>query len=242
MQTDLLSQLAHAKAAASAAAQRADILASQLAQATLASADSAKEAEELRKALAKATEARPATPVEHTIETPVKMPSSTPPSSGAGADAYFGDGGDGSGEVALEFPEGKEAAVPAPAAEKASDAQAGEPVALPPPLPSKSKRKASFALRAVADDDLSYPVANDYDFTKTTTDNYGIPYKESSTFHGKYPHIRELSDYSWHSNYSKERQLWHDKVVDSVVVKTQPQATPWIVYTCGPMGAGKGYE
>ena len=30
-------------------------------------------------------------------------------------------------------------------------------------------------------------------------------------------------------------------MVDSVVTKTVPQATPWIVYTCGPMGAGKGY-
>ena len=29
--------------------------------------------------------------------------------------------------------------------------------------------------------------------------------------------------------------------MDSVVTKTVPQATPWIVYTCGPMGAGKGH-
>jgi hypothetical protein len=48
-------------------------------------------------------------------------------------------------------------------------------------------------------------------------------------------------DYGYHNNYTEERQLWQDKIIHSVVYKTAAQATPWIVYTCGPMGAGKGY-
>ena len=30
-----------------------------------------------------------------------------------------------------------------------------------------------------------------------------------------------------------------DGAVESVVSRTEPQPRPWIVYTCGPMGAGK---
>ena len=30
-----------------------------------------------------------------------------------------------------------------------------------------------------------------------------------------------------------------DGAVESVVSRPEPQPRPWIVYTCGPMGAGK---
>ena len=104
----------------------------------------------------------------------------------------------------------------------------------------ESERKVSVLYQTYKEEaDLSFSIPSDYDYSATTTANYGVPYAENQQFYGKYPQIRELSDYGWHSNYTKERQLWHDKVVDSVVTKTQPQATPWIVYTCGPMGAGQ---
>jgi hypothetical protein len=63
----------------------------------------------------------------------------------------------------------------------------------------------------------------------------------ASKFVGKYAHLRESRDYSYHTNYTPERQLWQDRAVDSVVARTNAQAQPWIVFTCGPMGAGKGY-
>ena len=86
---------------------------------------------------------------------------------------------------------------------------------------------------------LDFEVAADYDFTKSTNDNY----KESDTskLHGDFVEIRKHTDFSYHINYTKERQFWQDRVVKSVVYKTAPQATPWVVYTAGPMGAGKGY-
>ena len=51
--------------------------------------------------------------------------------------------------------------------------------------------------------------------------------------------IRATRDYGYHSHYTRERQLWQDGAVESVVSRTEPQPRPWIVYTCGPMGAGK---
>jgi hypothetical protein len=32
-----------------------------------------------------------------------------------------------------------------------------------------------------------------------------------------------------------------DKTIKKVVEKTPAQAAPWVTFTCGPMGAGKGY-
>ncbi len=42
-------------------------------------------------------------------------------------------------------------------------------------------------------------------------------------------------------NYTEARQAWQDTVIRSTVRRTSSQPNPWIVYTCGPMGAGKGY-
>eukprot|EP00301_Raphidiophrys_heterophryoidea_P022329 c6513_g1_i2.p1 GENE.c6513_g1_i2~~c6513_g1_i2.p1 ORF type:complete len:622 (+),score=132.55 c6513_g1_i2:100-1866(+) len=35
--------------------------------------------------------------------------------------------------------------------------------------------------------------------------------------------------------------MWQDSAVLAVAYRSDPQPCPWIVYTCGPMGAGKGY-
>ena len=44
--------------------------------------------------------------------------------------------------------------------------------------------------------------------------------------------IRATRDYGYHSHYTRERQLWQDGAVESVVSRTEPQPRPWIVYTC----------
>jgi len=85
---------------------------------------------------------------------------------------------------------------------------------------------------------LDVPVLPSYDWLKSTNENYGAVHRE---FFGKYATIRSERDYSYHTNYTRERQEWQDSAVDSVVARTKPQANPWVVYTCGPMGAGKGY-
>ena len=74
---------------------------------------------------------------------------------------------------------------------------------------------------------------------RSTNENYGAPLEEG--FHGAYTDVRAVRDYGYHTNYTKERQLWQDKVIQAVVTRTEAQPAPWIVYTCGPAGAGKGY-
>ena len=37
------------------------------------------------------------------------------------------------------------------------------------------------------------------------------------------------------------RQKWQDGALESVVQRTEPQPKPWLVFTCGGMGVGKGY-
>jgi len=84
----------------------------------------------------------------------------------------------------------------------------------------------------------SFTVPRKYDYTKSTNDNYGI---EHMKFWGKYVSIRDSMDYNYHTNYTKRRQLWQDEVVSSLFTRSTPEKSPWIVYTCGAMGAGKGY-
>eukprot|EP00051_Salpingoeca_urceolata_P013373 m.167766 g.167766 ORF g.167766 m.167766 type:complete len:619 (+) comp17776_c0_seq5:285-2141(+) len=87
--------------------------------------------------------------------------------------------------------------------------------------------------------DASFTVPAGYDFTKSTNDNYGVSTTEG--FYGNYADIRETLDYSYHTNYTKQRQAWQDAAVNAVVCRTAAQSRPWIVYTAGAMGAGKGY-
>jgi len=83
-----------------------------------------------------------------------------------------------------------------------------------------------------------FNICRSYDYTKSTNENYGI---EDEEFYGRYRSIRDTLDYSYHTNYTKKRQLWQDEVVSSLFARTSPEKNPWIVYTCGAMGAGKGY-
>jgi hypothetical protein len=71
------------------------------------------------------------------------------------------------------------------------------------------------------------------------------------TFHGQFQHIRQKLDYNYHSNYTPERQKFQDEVVNSFLGRAcisdengETSATPtepWIVFTAGAMGVGKGY-
>lgn len=84
----------------------------------------------------------------------------------------------------------------------------------------------------------SFTLPSDYDYSKSTAENYGVPTRE---FVGDYASIRAERDYTYHVNYIEERQRWQDAVIKTVVVRTKRLAWPWIIFTCGPMGAGKGF-
>jgi len=114
------------------------------------------------------------------------------------------------------------------------------------------KRKISMSLRYVLpkasryhDGDCSI---NQFSINKSTED---IHFSNELLFYGPYAHIRQTLDYSYHSNYTRERQLLQDAImadfmttpkivdVDGKVGNTPTE--PFIVFTAGAMGAGKGY-
>jgi len=86
--------------------------------------------------------------------------------------------------------------------------------------------------------DCGFVTTPSYDYSKPTFENYR---EDNLKFHGSFRKIRELRDYGYHVNYSKERQLWQDQAIKSVISRVVEQPAPWLVYTCGPMGVGKGY-
>jgi predicted kinase len=70
-------------------------------------------------------------------------------------------------------------------------------------------------------------------------------------FFGEYSHIRKTLDYSYHKNYTFERQKLQDAIINDMLdsafildadgkVGTVP-TNPWIVFTAGAMGAGKSH-
>lgn len=74
---------------------------------------------------------------------------------------------------------------------------------------------------------------------------------DDQAFYGPYAHIRRALDYTYHSNYTKERQFLQDSIIDEFLkdvsikdvngnVCTTP-TDPWLVFTAGAMGAGKGH-
>jgi len=72
-------------------------------------------------------------------------------------------------------------------------------------------------------------------------------------YHGKFASVRSTLDYTYHSHYTKTRQLLQDDVIEMFLnqtmvvdvnngnVCTTPKGNNWIVFTAGAMGAGKSY-
>lgn len=84
-----------------------------------------------------------------------------------------------------------------------------------------------------------FEVDKNYDYSKSTCDLYAN--SNLKDFYGPYADIRAERDYSYHVNYTRARQAWQDSLIDCIVSRSEAQANPWVVFTCGPMGAGKGY-
>lgn len=95
-------------------------------------------------------------------------------------------------------------------------------------------------VQMIQDKGNDFIIPSDYDYGKSTNDNYAVP-ASTASFVGDYVSIRETRDYSYHVHYTPERQLWQDHAIKTVVSRTEKQGSPWVVYTCGPMGAGKGF-
>lgn len=66
----------------------------------------------------------------------------------------------------------------------------------------------------------------------STNDNYSSG--ASRDFFGKFADVRRSRDYSYHVNYTEERQRWQDWAIETVVARTSSQSHPWVVYTWYP--------
>ncbi|GKY99368.1 hypothetical protein MPSEU_000891600 [Mayamaea pseudoterrestris] len=82
----------------------------------------------------------------------------------------------------------------------------------------------------------------------STEQNYRL---EALEFKGAFADIRKTLDYRYHSNYTFERQGLQDRIIQHFLdlallrdrngeICTTP-TEPWIVFTAGPMGAGKSH-
>lgn len=94
----------------------------------------------------------------------------------------------------------------------------------------------------------SFEIPSDYNYDLSSESNYCCT---DAPFVGKYKHIRSQLDYSYHKRYSVERQLLHDTLIDRFLktkvhdrksnLECEVPLENWIVFTAGPMGAGKGH-
>ena len=83
-----------------------------------------------------------------------------------------------------------------------------------------------------------FVVDADFDFSRSTQDNYNVP---GDTVSGPHAAIREKLDFGYHGNYSERRIAFQDLLVGNVVGAGQPKENPWIVFSAGAMGAGKTF-
>lgn len=128
-----------------------------------------------------------------------------------------------------------------------SDDDSPEKPQKPPPLRRLASRKetryaaTSFRMRRKS---LRRPFSVDV----STEENHK---SDDHNYYGKYSHIRETLDYSYHCNYTYERQKFQDRIVTeflhgAVITDKDGQlcttpTEPWLVFTAGAMGAGKSY-
>jgi len=87
---------------------------------------------------------------------------------------------------------------------------------------------------------FGFRVPKGYDYSRPTHGNYAA---DGWDFLGDFAELRQTRNYGLHVNYTPERQRWQDEAIKSVItrVTTSANYTPWLVFTCGPMGVGKGY-
>eukprot|EP00747_Dinoflagellata_sp_TGD_P100635 gnl/TRDRNA2_/TRDRNA2_168095_c0_seq1.p1 gnl/TRDRNA2_/TRDRNA2_168095_c0~~gnl/TRDRNA2_/TRDRNA2_168095_c0_seq1.p1 ORF type:complete len:658 (-),score=120.45 gnl/TRDRNA2_/TRDRNA2_168095_c0_seq1:116-1906(-) len=87
-----------------------------------------------------------------------------------------------------------------------------------------------------------YSLPPSYNFDRPTNcpeNNYGSSERK---FYGPFKGVRERLDFSHHGSYSEKRQAWQDTVVSSMTMRSEPQPMPWLIYTCGGYGTGKGFS
>lgn len=95
----------------------------------------------------------------------------------------------------------------------------------------------------------TFPTVN-FNVELSTEQNYGyFGSGNKLQFYGEFIDLRQRLDYSFHSNYAKERQLFQDDIIirtleDPIITDLHGNTCarpeyPWLVFTAGAMGAGE---
>lgn len=81
--------------------------------------------------------------------------------------------------------------------------------------------------------------ADEFDPQKSTEDNFSVIH-----FTGPHADIRPLLDYTYHRKYTEARVKLQDELIERCFTQCAQagnEMLPWIVFTAGAMGAGKGF-
>ncbi|CAK0879498.1 unnamed protein product, partial [Prorocentrum cordatum] len=119
-------------------------------------------------------------------------------------------------------------------------------LALPQGHPSRPGRSRRAATRKVCarqevaaqiHDEMTHATA-EYDIGKSTEEIWSVPH-----FVGGHKDIRPLLDYAYHATYKSYRVQVQDDIIEKLCTdqNCQSDLLPWVVFTAGAMGAGKGY-
>lgn len=87
--------------------------------------------------------------------------------------------------------------------------------------------------------DNSFWKQKNFDYDRTTEDSFAIPH-----FTGPNRDIRPLLDYTYHKKYNEERTMLQDRLIAELSGgghKQEDLLLPWVIFTAGAMGAGKGF-
>mmetsp|Transcript_9440 Transcript_9440/g.28512 ORF Transcript_9440/g.28512 Transcript_9440/m.28512 type:complete len:487 (+) Transcript_9440:163-1623(+) len=86
---------------------------------------------------------------------------------------------------------------------------------------------------------MDWKVPADYDYSKSTKENYAA--EGGEPYVGQFADIRANLDQDYHGRYIASRQVFQDMLIQSVVRRGMQPEHPWIIFTAGPMGAGKSH-
>jgi predicted ABC-type ATPase len=99
----------------------------------------------------------------------------------------------------------------------------------------------------------NYKIPSSYDYSKSTEENYMHIGDTPPSFTGTFAKERSQIDYTFHKHYNIDRQLLQDHIMekflqttiryvidDEEIICDRPKQ-PWLVFTAGCMGAGKGH-
>ncbi|KAJ9440964.1 hypothetical protein DIPPA_00440 [Diplonema papillatum] len=104
---------------------------------------------------------------------------------------------------------------------------------------NKPDNPLSFLVETVSEKlAIDWVIPPCYDYRKDTAAVYA---SSDHKVYGQYAEIRKKLDFIYHGNYSKERQLMQDVLIESVVESGATQEHPWLIYSAGAMGAGKSH-